>query len=422
MNPLEPHALPRFVRYSKKNFAFDLLAGGGTDSRPYPQIPGRAVAVSLLLGEVLQTPSLLQLQAETQLPQWQTWTGHGQRISDDTFRYVAARMEPRAWNRGLVWINRRLKKGKALDGSKMHGHWVVSLDANEQFCSDHRCCATCRKRTITRKDAQGRPVERTHYYHQMVYAQLSGPQLSVVLGFEALAQGEEECAAALRLLLRLKAQYGVRFFDVVTVDAWYANGPFLKAAVALGWPVVAVLKQTRYDIYSEALTLTQGPATETVQRDGRQVELWDVRELTFSESYTTPVRVVRVRETWTVREQRGDLWVRVPKTQEWMWVVAGDLDGYPGAVIRDWGHLRWKIENNAFNELTQGWRLTHCAFHDEVGREVLLWIKLIAFTLFHAFAILHGQHLRLAKVTFQEQRKRIYRSLLCDPLTPVFGG
>ena len=43
----------------------------------------------------------------------------------------------------------------------------------------------------------------------------------------------------------------------------------------------------------------------------------------------------------------------------------------------------------------------------------LLWIKIIAFTLFHAFAILHGKLFRLGRVTLQELRKRIYRSLLC---------
>ena len=47
--------------------------------------------------------------------------------------------------------------------------------------------------------------------------------------------------------------------------------------------------------------------------------------------------------------------------------MAGDLDGYAGSVIRDWGHLRWKIENNAFNELTQAWHLTPCAHHHPVA-------------------------------------------------------
>ncbi len=72
-------------------------------------------------------------------------------------------------------------------------------------------------------------------------------------------------------------------------------------------------------------------------------------------------------------------------------MVAGDLEGYDGAAIRDRGHLRWKIENNAF-------------------------------TLFHAFAILQGKLFRLGKVTRQELRKQIYRSLLCGSPMPFFSG
>jgi hypothetical protein len=52
----------------------------------------------------------------------------------------------------------------------------------------------------------------------------------------------------------------------------------------------------------------------------------------------------------------------------------------------------------------------------------LLWIKIIAFTLFHAFAILHGKLFRLGKVTLQEVRKRIYRSLLCGQSIRLFSG
>ena len=410
------------MRYAKKLFGLNLLASGFTDSRPQPEIPGRAVALSLLLGEVAQIPSLLQLQAETALPQWQQWVGYSRPISDDTFQYVSARMDPAQCRRGLVWINRKLKRGKAFEACKTNGLLVVSLDANEQFSSDHRCCGDCLQREITTKDDQGRPVKHTQYYHKAVYAQLSGPELSVLLDQEPMRAGEEECAAALRLLTRMREDYGPRFFDLVTVDAWYTNGPFLAAVVAMGWPVVSVLKQERYGIYGETLALSQGPPTETVTRGERKVEIWDVRELTFSETYTQPVRVVRVRESWSERGRTGGQWVITEKEQNWLWVVAGDLDGYLASVIRDWGHLRWKIENNAFNELTQAWRLTHCAHHHPVAVVVLLWLKLIAFTLFHAFAILHGKLFRLGKVTFQEQRKRLYRSLLCGAVEPFYSG
>jgi hypothetical protein len=221
----------------------------------------------------------------------------------------------------------------------------------------------------------------------------------------------------------MRQRYGPRFFDVVVVDSWYTNGPFLKTvAEELGWPVIAVLKQERYEIYQEALALSQGQPTQVVERDGRQVEIWDMPSLRFSDTYTEPVRVVRVRERWTERTRKGKEWKTKQKEQTWIWVVAGNLDAYEGAVIRDLGHLRWKIENNAFGELTQHWHLTHCAHHQPVAILSLLWIKIIAFTLFHAFAILHGKLFRLGKITLQELRQRIYRSLLCGCSVQLFSG
>jgi hypothetical protein len=70
-------------------------------------------------------------------------------------------------------------------------------------------------------------------------------------GVEPLRPWEEERAAALRLLGRLRRLYGVRFFDVVVADAWYAKRLFLKAVGAWGWAVVVVLKQEDY-VYQEA--------------------------------------------------------------------------------------------------------------------------------------------------------------------------
>ena len=319
------------------------------------------------------------------------------------------------------------KRARPFEPSKVHGLLAVSLDANEQFCSDHRCCEDCLTREVTCKDAQGHEVKKIQYYHKQVYAQLSGPRLSVILDVEPMRPGEEECAAALRLLRRMRRTYGPRFFDVVVVDSWYTNGPFLKTVVdELGWPVIAVLKQERYEIYQEALALTRGEPTQVVERGAephpRRVEIWDVPSLRLSDTYTDPVRVVRVRECWTERTQRGQAWQTVEKEQTWIWVVAGALDAYDATTIRDCGHLRWKIENNAFGELTQHWHLTHCAHHKPVAVLALLWIKLIAFTLFHAFAIVHGKLFRLGKVTLQELRKRVYRSLLCGWPIRCFSG
>jgi hypothetical protein len=416
--------LRQFVSYTRKRFNLSLLAGCFADARLRPRIPSRAVGLSLVLGEVVHIPSLLQLQAETKLPQWQRWVGYKNEISHDAFAYASERMDPDQLRRAGTWICRKLKRGKAFEPNKINGLLIVSLDANEQFCSDHRCCEDCLRREITCKDAQGREFKKKQYYHKQVYAQLSGPELSVILDVEPMRQGEEECAAALRLLRRMRQKYGARFFDVVAVDSWYANGPFLKTVVEeLGWPVIAVLKQERYEAHQETLALTRGqkPA-QVVERDGRQVEIWDVPSLRFTDTYAGPVRVVRVRERWRERKRAGKEWRREEKEQQWIWVVAGDLEAYSAAAIRDLGHLRWKIENHAFGELTQHWHLTHCAHHHPVAVVALLWIKIIAFTLFHAFALLHGKLFRLGKATLNELRKQIYRSLLCGAPIRFFSG
>jgi hypothetical protein len=419
--------LDRFVAYAEKQFQLPLLAGCFASERCDPKIPSRAVGLSLLLGEVAQVPSLSQLEEETKLPQWQRWIGYHDRISHDALGYASNRMDPEQVRRAGIFINRKLKRGKSLEESKVHGLLVVSLDANEQFCSDHRCCEQCLSREVTCKDAGGNEIKKTQYYHKQIYAQLSGPRLSVILDVEPMGLGEEECAAALRLLCRMRKKYGPRFFDLVVVDAWYTNGPFLKSVVEeLGWPVVAVLKQERRDIYREALALTAGQPTQVVQRgegpNKRRVQIWDVPALRLSNTYTEPVRVVRVREQWTERIRQAKEWKTLEKEQTWIWVVVGELDGYDGAAIRDFGHLRWKIENNAFCELTQHWHLTHVAHHKPVAVLALLWIKIIAFTLFHAFAICHGKLFRMGRATLQELRKRIYRSLLCGWPIRFFSG
>ena len=415
--------LSRFVHYGQKRFALGLLLNGVTDVRPQPEIPVRPVILSLVLGEVAHVPSLLQLQEETKLPPWQRWVGCQEPISHDTFGYVSERLDPEQLRRAARYIHRLLKRGKAFEANKINGLLCVSLDANEQFCSDHRCCQQCLTREVTGKNAAGQEIKWTQYYHKQVYAQLSGPELSVILDFEPMRLGEEECAAALRLLRRLRAGHGPRFFDVVVVDSWYAQGPFLKAVVEeLGWPVIAVLKQERFEVHQEALALSQSKPDQVVERDGRRVEVWDVRSLRFSDSYQAPVRVVRARETWTRGEQTGPKRVQHQKEQNWLWVVAGDLDGDDGAAIRDIGHSRWKIENHAFGQLTQHWHLTHCSHHHPVAVVALLWIKIIAFTLFHALAILPGKLYRMGKVTFQELRRQIYRSLFCGCPLRLFSG
>ena len=81
MNAADFTQLSQFVRYARKRFDLPLLAGCFADGRPQPDIPSRAVGLSLVLGEVVRIPSFLQLQEETKVPQWQRWVGYPGTIS-----------------------------------------------------------------------------------------------------------------------------------------------------------------------------------------------------------------------------------------------------------------------------------------------------------------------------------------------------
>jgi hypothetical protein len=322
----------------------------------------------------------------------------------------------------LATTNKLLKRNKAFLRNQMSGLLALNIDANEHFKSRSRCCPQCLQRQITVKNAQGQEEEVTEYYHKEVYAQLSGPAWNTLLDVEPLRPGEEERAAALRLLGRLRRLYGVRFFDVVVADAWYAKGPFLKAVSALGWALVVVLKQEDYDVYQEAWALTQGQPTHQFRQEEREVRLWEVRDLTFSKTYGRAVRVVRAEEKWTQFKVVGGKKIPVPKQSNWLWVVTEQLDGYGCQTIWNLGHGRWRIENNAFNVLTQHWHLRHCAHHDPTSILACLLITLLAFNLFHAFVLLNGKLYRQGKITLQELRLQLYRAVEHGLLLPLFSG
>lgn len=399
MNPLA-----QFLAYTCKVFALDRLVGAVRDQRPYPEIPTRSVLLSLLLGAVLRVGSYLDLAQQTKRRRWQRLIHWPRRISDDTFGYVAERFNVADLRQTLAQINQQLKANKALESCKINGLLFLSLDANEHFASRSRCCPACGQREVQETDAQGHPHPVTEYYHRYVFAQINGPKLNVLLDVEPIRPGEGEAQAALRLLGRLRRVYGVRFFDAVTIDSWYVQGPFLRGVEKLGWGWMVVLKQERMDVLQEARALSAGQPPVAQFHDeqrGRDVQLWEVNDLNFSESYGGTVRVVHAQETWLETRVVGGQKVSQLQTSDWWWMASAKLQGYPPRVVYAGGHRRWGIENKAFNELTQHYHLEHCYHHEPVAMLAQMLIVLLAFVLVNAYAILHSQPMRLGQVTMK---------------------
>jgi hypothetical protein len=413
--------LRQFWHYTGKVFRLPARLRGIRDHRSQPEIPTRVFSVSLLLGAVVRVASLLALQAQTSRRGWQRQVGWKAAISDDAFGYVLERYRLEDWRAVLVDVNRTLKANKALEAAKINGLLVVALDANEQFHSRCRCCPACCQRQVEVKTAAGQTQTVTEYYHRQVYAQLHGPDFSVILDLEPIRPGEDEAAAALRLLGRMRRLYGPRFFDAVTVDAWYATGPFLGAVRKLGWGVVSVLKQQRYEIYQEATVLSREQPAQSFRQADRTVDLREVKDLEFGEADV--VRVVLAEERWTERQQRAGRFEGVARTSQWRWLVTGELDGYGPEVIWRVGHQRWGVENHAFNELTQYYHLTHCPHHEPVAILAWLLIRVLGFNLFELFVRLHGKVWRQGRVTLAELARQLDRALeAVGELPPLWSG
>jgi len=404
---------------------FDLvsrLRAVGTD-RPNPIIPTAPITLSLFLGAVLRVPSLLQLQRETQRRGWQRLVNWSEPISDDAFCYALERYDPEQLRGVLAGMIRQLKVNKQLEGCKIAGLLVVTLDANEQFKSRSRCCEQCCQRTVTVKDRAGQKQQVIEYFHRQVYVQLHGPDFSVILDVEPIRPEEDESQAALRLLGRMRRLYGPRFFDVLTVDAWYPKGPWLRAVQKLGWAVVCVLKQEDYEIYqeAEALRKTQNPVRWEVE--GRQVQAWDVRDLDFTVEALGKVRVVVAQEQWQEVHRRGGKKLVQSQQSHWRWLVLAELDGYGVQTICQMGHQRWGIENHAFNELTQHYHLTHCEHHHPVAILAALLIQIIGFVAFELFAKVHGKLVRLGKLSLLQVTRLLDLSLeRWEELQPLWSG
>ena len=403
--------LAQFLTYIAKVFGFKNLSRTVGDSRPHPVIPTQAIFLSLLLGVIIRCGSYLELSQQTKRRRWQHLVHCCKAISDDAFDYVSERFNLEDLRGALVSVNKDLKANKAFESAKINGLLFVSLDANEHFKSRSRCCPCCCQREIKETDAHGQERTFIEYYHRYVFAQINGPKINTLLDLEPIRPGEGEAQSALRLLGRIRRLYGPRFFDALTVDSWYVQGPFLKALDKLGWEWIVVLKQERMEVFQEAraLSANQKPAQFYDQERKRNVKLWKVNDLDFSPryGYGRKVGVLHAQECWTQTTVIGGKKVSEPQTSHWWWMNSKGLCSYSANLVYEGGHRRWGIENNAFNELTQFYHLEHCFHHEPVAMIAQLLILLLGFVLFHAYAQLHSQRVRRGRLSLKELARQL---------------
>ena len=392
------------------------------DARTDPDISPSSIFLALFHSFVFRLPSFQQLDCELSHSYLPQWIGAERAFRDDTLRYSLCGFDLDPLEAMLVDVNRRLKRGKAFDEGRVQGRMVAALDGIEVLSSFSRRCESCLERRVTMKDQAGRKIEQTQYYHRAVGCQMVHSPVKPFLALEWLQPGEGEDTAALRLLTRLPKLYGSRFFDVLLLDALYAQTPVLNLVQEIGWDVVVSLKQNSRDLYQSAVRLfaARAPDAEfTERRDHKtyQVQLWDTEGLPFSIDNPQPVRVVRSEEVLERKRYRQGERTSHSTDHEWLWFTTLPQQVFPTPLIRELGHSRWKNENNGWMDLTKHWAFKHGFLHacrhrpkqsnasgerepvSNYGLAAVTLILLIAFALTSAFVLRHSKLARRDHLT-----------------------
>lgn len=426
------HALPSFFQYINTVFDFRSHLEHLQDGRREPHFHPAAVFQAVFYGFLFRRGSFHQLEADLQDPFLQQWSGLAEPFREGTIRYSYSSFALVPLEEMLVAINQQMKRNKVFSQGLVAGRIVAALDGGEILSSYGRRCEFCLERSVREKTKEGELVERIQYYHRAVGCQIVSSPVKAFLGVEWVAAGEDEVAAAKRLLLKIRAQYGSRFFDVLLLDALYAQAPVLTLAEKIGWDLVSVLKQEARDLYQDAQGLfNHRPPDlsfcESAPDRSLQVRLWDEEGLPFTQDHPPAVRVVRSDETVTRNCVSGGQRKPITTEHQWIWISTLDSKAVNAKTLRQLGHLRWKNENNGWNDLTQNWGMKHGFLHacrhrvkkpgsdqpvENRGLAAVVLTLCITFALFTAFTLLHSKFYRIRKTTYREVAQVLYRSML----------
>ena len=431
------HNLPSFTTYLNKAFDFRSFLPLLSDSRHHPEISPQSVFLALFYAFVFRLPSFQQLESDLEHPQFRQFIGAERAFRDDTLRYSLCGFHLDPLEQMLVQTNRQLKRSKAFDAERAQGCIVAALDGIEVLSSFSRCCDACLQRRVWVKDQAGRKVEQTQYYHRAVGCQIINSPVKPFLAIEWLQPGEGEDTAALRLLGRLPNLYGSRFFDILLLDALYAQAPVLKLAGQIGWDLIISLKQNSRELYQSATRLfarREPDCSYTDRRDGKtyHVQLWDTEGLPFSGDHPQPMRVIRSVETLERNRYRNGELAPYSTEHEWIWITTLDSKAFPTKLVRKLGHDRWKQENNGWMDLTKHWAFKHGFLHACRHRPKQIWddqlqpvpnrglaavtlILLLAFSLCSAFVLRHSKLVRRYGFSAVAVARQLYVSLSKDP-------
>lgn len=306
---------------------------------------------------------------------WHRWIG-ADIPSADTVGEVSCVMDCDAVRRIIKKVYSQLKRNKTLKPAFEHGFSLI-IDGHESHSSYLRCCEGCLQRVIHKSSG-----DQIQYYHRHVMAQLMCGNFYLPLDMEPQRHGEDEVSAATRLLERVLENYS-RAFSLILADGLYVRSPFFQLVIKHGKDAIAVLKDERRDLLKDAMGVFKLEKPKIYEYGSLRRECWDVEHFRSWTQLDCDVRVVRSREAREIKRQMTKEIEQ--QVSDWVWVGTIPQERLDTEQFVNFGHGRWKIENNGFNELVNYWHANHVYCHHPNAIEFFWLITMLAYILFHAF-------------------------------------
>lgn len=364
------------MAYAERVYGLGGMLAALRDGRPAPRITTQTVLRAVWVMTLARLGSLNRLESSGRNRYWKT--GLGVKVpSADVMGDVGAVLDCAGLRQALQQVYHRRKRNKSVKPSE-GGLVALVRDGHECACSDRQRWDGCLKREIQTPDKS-----YLQYYQRIVVASLVFQGGCLLVDAEIQKPGEDEVAAATRLFQRVVGVFP-KAFHVVVADGLYARADFFQQVLAHHKDIIAVLKDERRDLLTDARSLFDHVKPVTFVQGKTRYQCWDIEGLTAWPSLARPVRVVRSLETTRTKPRRAKK--QVEQTVEWIWVTTLSVQRASTRTVVRVGHGRWSIENEGgFNELVNTWKADHIYKHHANAILTFWLLTMLAYDLFHSF-------------------------------------
>lgn len=272
----------------------------------------------------------------------------------DTLEYFMRRVSPDDLGRTRARMVRQLVRKRALDRFRVQGRALVAVDATGVVVYTRRHCDHC----LTQKRG-----DVTLYYHLVLEAKLvtsNGMALSIATEFienPGVDPDKQDCErkAFARLAPRLKRAFP-QMSICMLLDGLYLGEPVMRECRENNWAFVTTFKGgSAPEVWREFKAL-QDLCPEnclTRTRKGVRQEFRWANDIAFGGETVSAIECIETAPDGTVTR--------------FAWATSMYVDRHNVvSIANDAGRLRWKIENEGFNEQKNGgYNLEHAYSRNE---------------------------------------------------------